>query len=122
MRKAKVVQLIMIVALVCSAGCASSNKGKIEGTKWVSQAATVKGTSIPAGFMRMEFRTDGSMVQQAGPLSITGRYSLGMGDNVTFTLDQEVSGRKTHVEKISISGNVLTMKDSDGTTVSFTKE
>jgi hypothetical protein len=44
-----------------------------------------------------------------------------MGDNVTLNLDQELSGRKTHVEKVTISGDQLTMTDSDGTALTFKK-
>ena len=50
-----------------------------------------------------------------------GTYSLGMGDNVSFNFDQELEGRKTHVEKIRIDGDKLTMTDSDGTQVAFKK-
>ena len=35
--------LLVLGAALCAAGCSSSNRGKIEGTKWTSLAADVKG-------------------------------------------------------------------------------
>ena len=102
-------------------GCSSNNKGKIEGTKWSSNATTVKDKALPAGVLALEFAADGKLVYQAGPVRLTGTYSLGGGDSVTFNLDQDLAGRKNHVEKITISDNTLTMRDSDGTSVSFSK-
>jgi hypothetical protein len=111
----------LIAAVLFLTGCSSNNKGKIEGTKWSSNATTIKGKSVPAGAAALEFAADGKLVYQLGLARLTGTYSLGGGDTVTLHLDQEVSGRKTHVEKISISDNTLTMRDSDGTTVTFSK-
>jgi hypothetical protein len=102
-------------------GCSSNNKGKIEGTKWNSNATNVKGKQIPAGMLRLEFTSDGKLTYNAGPVAFTGTYSLGGGDTVTFHLDQDLAGRKTHSEKITISGETLTMTDSDGTSIPFTK-
>jgi hypothetical protein len=107
--------------LLCSCGCSSSNKGKIEGTKWNSNAANIKGQQIPAGALALEFRTDGRMIYRAGPKTFTGTYSLGMGDTVTFNLEQPLAGRNTHSERITISGNSLTMVDSDGTSLTFSQ-
>jgi hypothetical protein len=109
--------LICCCALtVTFAGCSSKNKGKIEGTKWSSHATTIKGQSLPAGFLKLEFGKDGSLVYQAGPLTFRGKYSLGMGDKVTLKFDKELgnTGSKTHVESVEINGDTLTMKDSDG--------
>jgi len=121
MRSRHALHLILFVPLLFILGCSSNNKGKIEGTKWSSQAATVKGKSIPAGVLQLEFRSDGSMVYGVGPQAYTGRYSLGAGDSVTLNLDQDLAGRKVHSERISISGDLLTMTDSDGTQLTFKK-
>ena len=43
---------------------ASANKGKIEGTKWSSVEATVKGTKIAAGLLKLEFGKDGKLVRK----------------------------------------------------------
>jgi hypothetical protein len=112
---------VVLALLPFLAGCSSNNKGKIEGTKWTSQAATVKGKSIPAGVLQLEFKKDMSLVYRAGTQTFTGTYSLGGGDSVTLHLNQELQGRKTHTEKVSISGNQLTMTDSDGTALGFSK-
>src|SRR6516162_8134504 len=92
----------LIAAVLFVTGCSSNNKGKIEGTKWSSNATNVKGAPVPAGMLRLEFATDGKLTYSAGPTTLTGTYSLGGGDTVTFHLDQEVQGRKTHAEKITI--------------------
>jgi hypothetical protein len=44
-----------------------------------------------------------------------------MGSTVTLNLDQEFNGRKVHAEKVVISGDQLTMTDSDGTELTFQK-
>jgi hypothetical protein len=120
MRPAGTLRLVLLAALLLAAGC-SSNKGKIEGTKWSSQDANVKGQALPAGALTLEFGSDGSLVYKAGPQTFKGTYSLGMGDNVTLKLDQELAGRKNHVEKVVINGDRLTMTDSDGTQLTFGK-
>jgi hypothetical protein len=110
--------LLLAVLLVFSFGC-SSNKGKIEGTKWISEATTMKGVAVPAGIMQLEFGSDGALVSRVGGETFTGRYSLGAGDLVTFNFDKEQAGRKSHAEKISVNGESLTMTDSDGTKLIF---
>jgi hypothetical protein len=121
MRIAGVLRLTPLVMILFIAGCASHNKGKIEGTKWSSQPTTVKGQTAPAGALKLDFASNGSLVYTAGPQALSGKYSLGMGDFVTFNLDQDLGGRKQHTETIIINGNQLTMTDSDGTQVIFTK-
>src|SRR5206468_2705913 len=98
---------------------ASNNKGKIEGTKWSSVETEVKGVKLPAGSLKLEFAKDGKLVYQAGPVSFTGKYSLGEGDKVTFHLDKELAGKKEHIEDVAIKGDRLKMTDSDGTSVTF---
>lgn len=121
MRPVQALRLVLVASVFLCVGCSSNVKGKIEGTKWTSQAATIKGQQIPAGFLQLDFNADGSLVYRAGPQTLTGTYSLGMGDNVTWNLNQELAGRKTHVEKTTINGNVMTVTDSDGTALSFDK-
>jgi hypothetical protein len=121
MRVKRIVQLAVVVALVCAAGCDSNNKGKIEGTKWSSQAGTIAGKQIPAGALSLEFASDGHLTYKAGPTTYTGAYSLGSGDTVTLTFDQAVAGRKRHAQKIVLNGDQLTSSDTDGTSLTFEK-
>jgi hypothetical protein len=121
MRPLAMFQLLILPLAFVVCGCASNNKGKIEGTKWVSQPTTVKGKALPAGILQLEFRADGSMLYRIGPQALSGRYSLGMGNSVTFNMDQELAGRKSHTETIVINGNQLTMTDTDGTTLTFNR-
>jgi hypothetical protein len=117
LRLVAVLPVLLLVLGLC--GCASSNKGRIEGTKWAGK--TVKGQSLPAGSVRIEFSKDGKVVYYVSPKTYTGTYELGMADYVTLNFDQEIMGRKSHVELILIKDKELTMVDSDGTTVVFTK-
>jgi hypothetical protein len=116
-----VVPVLLFSFALFTMGCGSSNQGKIEGTKWSSMATTVKGRALPAGVLRLEFASDGKLVYQIGPQRVTGTYSVGSGDTVTLNLDQALSGTKVHQEKVVISGNKLTMTDSDGTSLTFEK-
>ena len=56
-----------------------------------------------------------------GPRTPTcsGKYTLLAGDFVEIELDTAWNGLKKHREKITVVGNRLTLRDSDGTTVEF---
>jgi hypothetical protein len=118
MRSVVVLRLSLVAVLALATGC-SSNKGKIEGTKWTSQAATVKGKPVTTGFVQLEFTKDGKVTLKRDTDTFTGSYSLGMSSTVTLHLDQELSGSKIHAEKIVITGDTLTMTDYDGTQIFF---
>lgn len=107
--------VLIICLLVSLAGC-SSNKGKIEGTKWTSQAGNMNGQAIPAGFIKLEFGEDGTLVFGNVLEESKGTYSLGLGEFVTLTFDGE-----SHMETIKVEGNTLEMFDSDGQSLKFTK-
>lgn len=119
MRPVHALRLVLLLLIFGAVGCSSSNKGKIEGTKWSSIAATVKGQAVPSGTLQLEFGTDNKLVYRAGPQTFNGTYSLGSGDSLTMHLTQELAGRKDHTEKVAIVGDKLTMTDSDGTQISF---
>ena len=121
MRRFSVVHLVIAALILFSVGCSSSNKGKIEGTKWSCRAGVVKGINVPAGILKLEFNKDGTMVYRTGPQTFTGKYSLGMGSYVTLNLDRELAGKKIHVEEVTINGNELSMTDLDGTHITFNK-
>jgi hypothetical protein len=121
MRSPHALRVVCLAALLLACGCSSSNKGKIEGTKWTSLATTMKGKAVPAGTAQLHFQGDGKLVYKLGPQTHTGTYSLGMGPTVTLNFDTEVNGRKTHAEKVVINGDELTMTDSDGTELTFQK-
>jgi hypothetical protein len=126
MRSNRVVGLLVVVAALAVAGCESSNKGKIEGTKWTSNAVTIHGQKVSSGKCELEFYKDGAMDLSATDPNgyrkvYTGRYSLSMGNFVVITFDQEIAGMKTHTEQISINKGELTMIDSDGTKLVFSR-
>jgi hypothetical protein len=114
----------LILALAC--GC-SNNQGKIEATKWTSLAGTVKGQSIPAGTLQLAFGGNGQMVytihnpSKSQPQTLRGTYSCQMGDMITLHFNEELAGKKTHVETVTINGDRLTMTDLDGTSLTFAK-
>jgi hypothetical protein len=96
MRLMNVARVAVAVVLLFAFGCNSKNKGKIEGTKWVSVAVTVKGQSIPAGALKLEFTSDGRMTYNTPVGNFEGTYSLGMGDTVTWNFTRELGGSKKH--------------------------
>jgi hypothetical protein len=119
MRHASIRDLLLLAVLVF-AGC-SSNKGKIEGTKWTSERTTVNGKAARAGSYEVEFRSDGSVAYRVGNKAFTGTYSLGAFNTVTLNLDKTDGGRESNAEKIVINGDHMTMTDSGGTQVTFVK-
>jgi hypothetical protein len=112
---------VLFVLLLLCCGCASKNKGRIEGTTWTSLATTMNGVHVPAGMVTLEFTATGALTLTTAGERYTGRYSLGFGDNVTFSLDQELEGQKVHYQRVSITGTELTLIDSDGTRFKFQK-
>jgi hypothetical protein len=121
MKPLRCLALVVVGTALLASGCASKNKGIIEGTKWDSLPTSHKGRPIPAGTLKLEFGSDHSLVYGVGGQNYTGTYSLGFGDQVTMKLNQELGGRKNHSERVVISGDQLTMYDSDGTQLTFAK-
>jgi hypothetical protein len=120
MRIASLSRPLLIAALVLIAGC-SSNNGKIEETAWTSTAATVKGENLPAGARVLQFQKDGHLIYNVAGKAYKGHYALGMGPAVTFTLDENLEGRKIHPNKIVIDGDQLTLTSADGSELTFKK-
>jgi hypothetical protein len=116
--------LLAALVLLPLAGCSSNNAGKIEDTVWLSDAQTVAGTVLPRGALVLAFRVDGTMTctRQFSDVYL-GKYTLSMGDYVTFRFDRPYGDSKatTHTEKITIDGDKMTMVDTDGTVVKFTR-
>jgi hypothetical protein len=50
-----------------------------------------------------------------------GSYALGMGPAVTFTLEEDLEGRKIHPQKVVIEDDQLTLTGADGSELSFRK-
>ena len=106
---------LLPMILIGVVGCSSSNKGKIEGTRWINTEGKDKeGRSLPPGELRLEFGSDGSLTSKNHDETLTGKYTLGMGDRVTFHFTKEISGSKSHVVKININGDTMTMTDATG--------
>lgn len=115
-----VVRAALVTAAILVVGC-SSNHGQLEGTKWTSRPGTVKGRTIPAGVMELEFKTDGTLQARNGFRRLSGTYSLGWGDAVVLSFNEALNGRKEHAERITIDGEQLSMTDSDGAAITFQK-
>ena len=117
----RVSRLAAVALVLLAVPACSSNRGKIVG-KWESTGGSV---ALPGGAkMILEFASNGKMTMaiNAGIVSktITGKYSLGMLNNVTlYDLSEALSGRTKHVEQISITGDQLKMTDSDGKFMTF---
>src|SRR5438477_1202700 len=106
---------LLLLCVVFSAGCvASSNKDKIEGTRWTSEAGTVRvnrpgptmgqDVRVPAGFMELHFHHDGSLFYIIKGKLYVGKYTLSAGSTVVFHLEEPLAGMKVHSEKIVVDG------------------
>jgi hypothetical protein len=116
--------LLAAILLLPLAGCSSNNAGKIEDTVWLCDAQTVNGSALPRGSLRLDFRADGTMTCTRQFSDVyPGKYTLSMGDYVTFRFDRPYGDTKatTHTEKITIDGEKMTMVDADGTAVIFVR-
>src|SRR5262249_7217901 len=120
MRRASIVRIGLVVAVFVMAGC-SRNKGKLEGTKWTSLPASVKGQILNVGALEIEFTSDKKVVYISGSMRYTGTYTLGFGSQVTLILDQPLGGETRHVEKIVIDGDRMMMTSRDGTYLTFSR-
>jgi hypothetical protein len=120
MRPTFLAGLALTAALIVAAGC-SSNKSKIESTTWASAATTVEDREVPAGERRLQFGKDGHLFYTIEGKLYKGNYTLGMGPSVTFTLEEDLEGRKIHPQKIVIDGDRLTLTNADGKGLMFQK-
>lgn len=118
MRISSLSRPLLIAALVLTAGC-SGNTGKIEDTTWVSLAASLKGKELPPGFQVLQFKPDGHLVFSVAGKPYKGHYALGIGPAVTFTLEEDLQGRKIHPHKVVIDGDQLTLTSADGSELTF---
>ena len=98
---------------------ASNNKGKLEGTKWESKAATFDGVAVPAGIIKLDFSKNENLLFRIADKIYKGTYELGEGDEVTFSFEEELDGEKVHVETITIRSDTLIVIDDDGVSISF---
>src|SRR5260370_20613609 len=126
MRGKAVVGLLIVALALAAVGCDPTNKGKIEGTKWSSNEGTIRGQKLSSGKIVLEFFKGGNMsfsgTDPKGNYKVySGRYTFGMGSIVVLDFDQELAGRTTHTEWISVSKGELTMSDADGTSLVFSR-
>jgi hypothetical protein len=115
----RIASLALVAALILAAGC-SGNTDKIEGT-WTSTAGTDKGENPPAGARVLQFGKDGHLLYTVAGKPYKGNYALGMGPAVTFTLEEDLEGRKIHAHKVVIDGDELTLTSADGSELIFQK-
>ena len=122
MRRFHVPKLAVCLLVLAAIGCVpSSNKDKIEGTKWVSDSIEFGGQRFPPGSLYLHFRIDNTLLFRVGNKSIKGTYSLGPASLVTINLDEALPNGKTHVEQITIDEKKMTMTDLNGTKATFRK-
>ena len=69
----------------------------------------------------MHFDRDGHLVYTVAAKPYKGHYALGMGPAVTFTLEENLEGRKIHPRKLVIDGDWLTLTSADGSELTFQK-
>ncbi len=120
MRPAFLARMALVAALVVAAGC-SSNSGKLEATTWKSTATTENGEEVPADSRRLQFQKDGLLFYTVFGKLYRGNYTLGMGPAVTFTLDEDLDGRKIHPLKLVVEGDQLKLTSAEGKVLTFQK-
>ena len=110
--------------LLClMAGCASKNKGKIEGTTWENDSCFIEGKLFNSKSLVLDFAQGGGFKMTfMGQTILNGTYSVGMGDMISLKFDQTVDGSNRSTEKITIEGDVLTMEDPKGKPIKFRKK
>jgi hypothetical protein len=110
--------VVVAAVAVGSTGCLKSeNEGKLEGTKWASayipEFKGVKGATATLSFSEGGRFTMELRVPQ-GAIRMSGTWRLGPGsavymENVSPALD----GQTSFVEYITVSGDVMTMEESN---------
>lgn len=119
--------LAVAAVAVGQAGCESNNVGLLEDTKWSSAyVPDFKGISGRGVTMTLTFHADGKFgMGVSGPaasMNISGKWKLGWGSYVTLSdLSMPLGGVTAHTESVVVAGDTLTMSDSDGTKIVFTK-
>lgn len=77
--------------------------------------------TIPPSAIR--FDASGAVtITPASGEEIRGRYTLLAGDYVDIELNQAWSGSMRHREKVTLTGSMLILQDSDGSKLSFHRE
>ncbi len=112
-------RLVVAALALVAAGCGSNNSGKIVG-RWKAESGEI-GPIGPHGPAEVvwEFGEDGTFTVsrvvpgRPGPNAETvasGRYTLGLRDNVSFTsLNPPLDGKTRAAEKIAIDGDTMTV-------------
>lgn len=126
-------------------GCGSNNTGKIVG-KWKAVSFSKKNEDMEkmkqmGVAMAFEFKADGTFGMEFAPdddkpgsaamaklastglqgKETTGKYTLGMGDRVTFSGAKDILQGKKAASDISVNGDNMTWKDGDGSTMQLTR-
>ena len=99
----------------------SNLKGKIEETEWSNQEMKTKeGMTIPKGIIVLTFKKDYSFTFDIkGASTGKGKLELKEKDAIVLHFTEEFNGRKDHEEQITIDKDLLTLVDTDGTTLKF---
>ena len=118
MRRSASFAIVCLFALACTS-CSSNNTGKIVG-KWKASSADL---GVPADVTVIyEFTADGRFTIGGPGGSIGGKYSLGMGDNVSLSdINPPIDGKTKSREKIVIAGDVMTLDGPGGKKISLSR-
>jgi hypothetical protein len=112
---------------------ASNNKGKLEGTKWSSKAASLLAldgktkVELPEGAVLVEFKADKTFSQKGTRQDLqvpaaTGKYEFGPGDDVMLEVDDApIPALKKVTLKVAVKGDEMTLKHPLGAPMTFVK-
>ena len=112
------IRLAAVTLALVAAGCSSNNTGKIVG-RWRADIADVPiGPDGPTDVV-WEFTEDGTFTVsrvisgREPPITervASGRYMLGLNDNVSFTnLDPPLEGKSRSSERVVVNGDTMTV-------------
>jgi hypothetical protein len=113
MRKPELSVLSALLVL-CAVGCGGKTGvvGKWKAKEAVPRATSEMGQRIEAILLktRIEFRGDGTMSMEAGPLNAEGKYKAN-GSLITVEMDNSMAS-STVIYELSADGKTLTRKSS----------
>src|SRR5262249_18267162 len=105
---------LLLVALLFIPACSSNDRWQLHG-RWISTETS------PSCAIRFDANGVVTILPASGE-EIRGRYTLLAGDYVDIELNQAWSGSMRHREKVTLTGSILTLHDSDGNTLRFQRD
>jgi hypothetical protein len=105
---------LLLAGFLLLPACSANDRWQLHGN-WQSTETT------PACAIRFDASGIVTIKPSVGE-EIRGHYTLLAGDYVDIDLGKSWNGASKHREKIVVTGSVLTLRDTDGTTLHFQRD